>query len=265
MAGSATREFFLTLHGRQGRYLLIDKEHMAGIDPKRENEVRNNLNAAQFFHGCRSTEDVASISSKGFRGDVVDQDGRWERDGNLGKGIYLTCDWRTAVWFGHILLQATLTKGTRILDASLPADPRVIQSLKREFGHELVATGDMRKVLPNNKHLKLNELIELTRYFYHRVWDRDWTSEKSWKFSQSDKRELRALEHCVSCLKRYGFHGYGHPQDDNGIVMFAPDRIKLTKVVRALGLAEQGQLLEDGSLERMSLEQLAALRFPKKS
>lgn len=231
----------------------------------RRSEIKHNLRTHRFFHGCKNTEDLASISMTGFRGDFFDEEGRWQRDGNLGKGVYLTCDWRTAVWFGPILLQATLTRGTRILDASVPADPHVLKSLKREFGQELIATGDIRKVLPKNKHLTQGELVELTRYFYHRVWDRDWSIEKSWRFSAREKQEARALHHAVSFLKRYGFHGYGHPQDDNGIVIFAPDRIKLSQVVRALDWPEWNRYTDLDALKGLSLEEFVRRTKPRGS
>jgi hypothetical protein len=140
------------------------------------------------------------------------------------------------------------------LDASPAADPHVLRSLKREFGHELLVTGDIRKVVPTNKHLTLEELVELTRYFYHRVWDRDWSVERGWKFSAQDRRDARALNKTVSFLKRYGFHGYGHPQDDNGIIIFAPDRIQLSKVVRALDWPDYHRLGDLEILKGLSLE-----------
>lgn len=214
-------------------------------------EVQENLRTGTFYHGCKNVDDLGSITTKGFRSDFFDEEGRWQRDGNLGKGVYLTCDWRTAVWFGAVLLEATLVKGTRILDASIPPDKRVLSYLRREFGNEILVTGDIRKILPKNKQLSLPELVELTRYFYDRVWNRDWSAEKSWRFSARDRREMRALHHAVSFLKRYGFHGFGHPQDDNGIVIFAPDRIRLTKVIRALSWQEQQQCIEGGSLRGM--------------
>jgi hypothetical protein len=208
-------------------------------------EIQTNLREARFYHGCKNRDDLGSISTHGFRSEFFDEQGRWQRDGNLGKGIYLSCDWRTAVWFGSILLEATLSKGTKILDASPHADPRVLASLKREFGQELLTTGNIHQVLPKNKHLKLSELVELTRHFYHRVWDRDWKLEKSWRFSARETQARRALDYSVSLLKRYGFHGYGHPQDDNGIVIFAPDRIKLVRVVRALDPIQHCKLIDD--------------------
>jgi hypothetical protein len=223
-------------------------------------EVATNLKESRFFHGCKNEQDLSDISSRGFRSDFTDEEGRWIRDGNLGKGLYLTCDWRTAVWFGPVLLEATLIQGTRLLDVSLPADENVLDSLKREFGKELLVSGDIRKTLPRNKQLKLNELIELTRYFYHRVWSQDWSLEKSWKFSPHQKRDFRALEHAVSYLKRYKFDGYGHPQDDNGIVIFAADRIKLVKVVRALNFKSHSKLL-DGKHESNPLSRMTLLEF----
>ena len=32
-------------------------------------------------------------------------------------------------------------------------------------------------------------------------------------------------------LMRYGYHGFGNPADDNGIVVFADDRVTLLEVV----------------------------------
>ena len=110
-------------------------------------------------------------------------------------------------------------------------------------------------MVPTNKHLTLGELVELTRYFYHRVWDRDWSVERSWKFSAQDRRDARALNKTVSFLKRYGFHGYGHPQDDNGIIIFAPDRIQLSKVVRALDWPDYHRLGDLELLNGLSLEE----------
>lgn len=226
----------------------------------RPHEIQTNLKDARFYHGCKNQEDLGSISTQGFRGEFFDEEGRWQRDGNLGKGVYLSCDWRTALWFGSILLEATLTKGTKILDASPHADPRVLASLKREFGQELLTTGDIHKILPKNKQLKLSELVELTRHFYHRVWDRDWKLEKSWSFSPRDAQARRALDYSVSLLKRYGFHGYGHPQDDNGIVIFAPDRIKLVRVVRALDPLQHCKLMDNQKILESAADLDALLR-----
>ncbi len=209
-------------------------------------EVSTNLAKHRFFHGCKTEDDLKSISASGFRGDFHDEEGRWIREGNLGRGVYLSCDWRTAVWFGFILLEATVQKGTKILDTSAKADPSVIAQLRREFGHEITESGDIRKILPKNKKLDLPQLVELTRYFYDKVWNRDWKSNKSWRFSAKDKKAREGLDHCVSYLKRYGFHGFGHPQDDNGIVIFAPDRIKLVRVVRKLDFREHARAVGQG-------------------
>jgi len=234
-------------------------------DPSRvrAHEIQTNLRESRFYHGCKNAEDLGSITTQGFRSEFFDEDGRWQRGGNLGKGVYLSCDWRTAVWFGGILLEATLTKGTRILDASPQADPRVLASLKREFGNELLTTGNLHKVLAKNKRFTLPELVELTRHFYHRVWDRDWSLEKSWRFSARDRQARRALDHAVSFLKRYGFHGYGHPQDDNGIVIFAPDRIKLVRVVRTLNPEEHWKLLDNKELLDNAPDLSALLKAPR--
>jgi hypothetical protein len=52
-------------------------------------EIQRNLRAGRFFDGCKNSEDLASITTSGFRGEFYDDEGRWLRDGNLGKGVYL--------------------------------------------------------------------------------------------------------------------------------------------------------------------------------
>ena len=48
----------------------------------------------------------------------------------------------------------------------------------------------------------------------------------------------RRLDDFRSVLIRYGFDGYGHPEDDNGIVIFAADRLALKEVVAEVPSAE---------------------------
>ena len=75
----------------------------------------------------------------------------------------------------------------------------------------------------------LPELITLVRYHYHSTWGGNvW--KISGKFSKSDKHS-RLLGHFRSMLVRYGFDGYGDPSEDNGIVIFAGERVKLVELV----------------------------------
>ena len=48
---------------------------------------------------------------------------------------------------------------------------------------------------------------------------------------------------------RYGFHGYGNPEDDNGIVVFAGDRLKLEEVVAEIPCRDYSAL-HDGDLRQ---------------
>lgn len=137
-------------------------------------EVINlNLNNHIFYHGTSSTEDVIKICKEGFKSYWIDEDGKCDRDGNLGIGIYLTCNWKTAVWFGNILLRTSLRKGTRIIDTSQAPDKAVVAYLKKEFGNDIIKSHNIRKVLPKNKQLKLHELVALTRYHYNKTWEKD--------------------------------------------------------------------------------------------
>ena len=53
---------------------------------------------------------------EGFRAGSYDEEGQWLPTwGILGSGVYITCKWRTALWFGPVLLKASIKPGTRIL------------------------------------------------------------------------------------------------------------------------------------------------------
>ncbi len=185
-----------------------------------------------FYHGT-TLEAAESIAQYGFQVWREDDDGeRYPSGGNLGNGIYVSTDWRTALWFGPTLLQVGLRPGTKLLNAALPPDGKLLDSLKREFGREIL-TKPAWKVLPQNKKLKLRELIALFRHHYQQTWEKDWTQDREGFERWPRQRELheQLLHHFRSMLIRYGFHGYGNPLDDNGIVVFAGDRLVLRKVV----------------------------------
>jgi len=221
---------------------------------KHSSEIDTNLRNHTFFHGAKNTEDLASIIRDGFRAEFYDEDGRWFRDGNLGVGIYLSCDWRTALWFGPVLLRATLLEGTRVFDASPPPERACLDGLVRRFGREILTATDFRRVIPTNKSLRLEEFTALFRHHYRNTWPTTTHALDRWRPRRV--AHARALEYCVSHLKRIGYHGFGHPADDNGIVIFQPERITLEEVVAVVPRGAHDALLDSPRLKALTIEEL---------
>ncbi len=218
-------------------------------------DILTNLKNHSFYHGT-TLEEAELIAQKGFQvwttfdydfGDGM-QTHRVPSSGNLGDGIYLTCNWRIALWFGSTLLQATLQPGTRILDASIPPDPQTLNYLQREFGRAIIKESPF-KTIPHNKQLKLNELIALFRFHYQKSWQGHF-GIKEWSHSKH-------LASFRSILIRYGFHGYGNPADDNGIVIFTHDRIQLNEVIADLPETRHVDYLTDKSCQFKSLAEIS--------
>ncbi len=190
-------------------------------------DVLANLRRHVFFHGT-SLANAQAILTQGFRIWHRDPEhGRYACGGNLGNGIYLSCSWATALWFGPALLRVTLRPGTRVLDTSLRPSRQALGFLTREFGREILEKPPW-KVLPQNKRLKRRELVELFRHQYWKTWDDPEFGKARWE------KRFALLGRFRSMLVRYGYHAYGHPADDNGVVVFAEDRIELRELVGAV-------------------------------
>lgn len=223
---------------------------------ERSRETDLNLKDVVFFHGAKSLADVATIRREGFRSEWVDPDGRWFRDGNLGVGVYLSCNWKTALWFGPTLLRATLLAGTRIFDAASPVDSQALQGLKRRFGAAIVDAIDFRSEMPSNKKICFPEFAALFRYHYQGLWpqhEREWSPERD--------RHHKALKNCLRHLRRCGYHGYGHPADDNGILIFQPERIVLEEIIANVPFDEHSRIVGSVKLDRLTMRELTK-RYP---
>jgi len=204
-----------------------------------DSDVLQNLGQHVFYHGT-SLEAAEAIAREGFRVWFIDDEFDYcARGGNLGNGIYITCDWRMALWFGPVLLRVKVQLGTRLLNAALPPDMACIDSLRREFGREILVKSPW-KVLPKNKKLKLREVIALLRYHYLHTWEEYYRKdqESSWNCPKRPDVHGPRLADFRSVLIRYGFDGYGSPADDNGIVVFAADRLALSELIAEVPAAE---------------------------
>lgn len=188
-------------------------------------EILSNFDQHIFFHGT-SPKSARKIAQQGFRVWLRDKEvGRYASGGNLGNGIYITCNWRMALWFGPVLLRVGLRSGTRVLNAAVMPDSKVLSYLQREFGREILKKPPW-KVVPENKKLRQHELIALFRYHYEKTWERAYGFAK---WPKQREQHARLVDVFRSLLIRYGFHGYGNPEDDNGIVVFSGDRLVLVE------------------------------------
>jgi len=190
-----------------------------------------------FFHGTKK-RNARKILKEGFRDwswtaetpllkykakQGID---RWMHGGFYGRGTYLTCNWRSALFFGPVLFRVELQPGTRILRIDLPPDGKTLDSLKREFGKEIL-TNSPWKVMPGNKRLTLEEAIQLARHHVSRF-------ERGRVCDPRAEKHEKLMFDMRNILVRYGIQGWGEPSDIGGIVIFATDRIKVREVVLSL-------------------------------
>ena len=155
---------------------------------------------------------------------------RQKHGGALGPGTYVTRNWRVGLHFGPVLFRVELQPGTKIVTLDVPAEAKIINRLKREFGHEILIKNPL-KVIPRNKRLTLEEAIQLTRHHFNTSLNcgRDW---EAWDFHRSRMFELRPI------LMRYGIHGWGESSDLFGIAIFNTSRIEIREVVVSLPTAD---------------------------
>jgi hypothetical protein len=169
----------------------------------------------RFLHG---TSDVCAygIAAEGFRAFP-------ELRPYLGSGVYLTRSLETAKFYGLVILEVALAPGTRIVDLTPPADPAVIDYLRREFGKE-VLDRPLRRVLPANKQLRRHELVELLRYRW-KLWDA--VLGRSNPHSRPRYRHRHAaLVEGIQALRRYGIEAAGDPEGEMGLVVVVPSRAR---------------------------------------
>ena len=137
-----------------------------------DDAILENFRQKVFYHGT-SRNHAESIAWQGFRAlrEGDEWGGAFHCGGVLGYGLYITCDWRLALWYGSTLLRVGIQPGTRLLNAAIPEEKKLVASLRRKFGDEIL-TKQPWKVLPKNKRLRQRELINLFRYHYWRAWEK---------------------------------------------------------------------------------------------
>lgn len=190
-----------------------------------------------FFHGT-SKRNARKILKGGFRDGSWTAEtplpnykakrgiARWTHGGFYGRGTYVTCNWRSALYFGPVLFQVERQPGTRILRLHIPPDGKAPESLKRKFGRKILTTSPW-KVMSANKRLTLDEAIQLARHHVARWEDSSWANPRTGKHEKL-MFDLRNI------LVRYGIQGWGEPRDLGGMVIFATDQLKVREVALSL-------------------------------
>ena len=119
------------------------------------------MQISDYFHGTWEGN-VYSIMTRGF------ELGHWGHGSNRGRGTYIAQNLESAAnwtWGSGVIIRCRLQPGTHILWMDGNYDQRVINSLRREFGNELLELGpQFHKAIPHNKQLTRQELIHLTNY-----------------------------------------------------------------------------------------------------
>lgn len=211
-----------------------------------DREILDNFRQHTFYHGT-SIDAAEAIARHGFRVWFQNDEGEYYTNLTcLGNGCYMTCDWRIALWFGPALFKVTILPGTRLLNSAVPPDDKVVEYLRREFGHEVLNKAPW-KIIPSNKQLRLPEVIALFRYHYWYTWEEDYGRDHGGSSKWPIKRNLHArlLRDFRSVLVRYGFDGYGNPSDHNGIVVFREGRVVVREFVAEIQDADYGRLREE--------------------
>lgn len=166
---------------------------------------------------------------------------RYFHRGPFGKGIYITKDCEVAASFGPVVFELEIQKGTKIVDLGKPPEKSILDSLKREFGKEIL-TKPFWIVLPKNKSLTLSETLNLARYF-------------NFKRSQADRfsKEYDSFDKLFysirNALIRFGIGGWGEEKTKEGIVIFASDRIKIKRIASIISYKFQDRWRDSQSLE----------------
>ena len=198
-----------------------------------DDAILENFRQKVFYHGT-SWDHTESIAWQGFRAlrEGDEWSGTFHCGGVLGHGLYITCNWRLALWYGPTLLRVGIQPGTRLLNAAIPEEQKLVASLRRKFGGEILSKPPWQ-VLPKNKRLNQRELINLFRYHYWRAWEKEYKRDEDGLTRWPDKREkhFQQLLRLRPLLIRCGFHGYGNLAGENGIVVFSGDRLELRELV----------------------------------
>lgn len=121
--------------------------------------------------------------------------------------------------YGDVIFKCKLSDKASILRIDEKYDKKVIDTLKREFGKNIL-TSDINKAIPSNKHLTKKELINLLNYRFYKV---SWKQKAKWKWDDV----LSSIRHQ---LKLHKYDAIGNAKSEAGIAVFNPALVKPSKM-----------------------------------
>jgi len=179
-----------------------------------------------YYHGTSRTN-AYLIMKNGFKiGEVMH--GRAH-----GHGVYVCHKKESAVIWANedgVIIQCELQPGLRVLWIHEEYDDKVIKSLKREFGKDLLKAGpDFFKFIPKNKKLTKTELINFCNYFFEqRIKMGNKPSARN--FGKRSATNWRDFPYLTDYIKRYQFDAIGDKSgkywDSDEIMVFNPSNVK---------------------------------------
>lgn len=186
----------------------------------------------------------------------------------LGRGVYIARDLASAaLWEMGLVINVRLEPGTRILWIEGDYNQHVIDSLRREFGQELLDLGPhFERAIPHNKQLTQRELIHLCDYVLIKARRGRWRSALRAKKGKRVRyaETWRRLSRLHGQIKRYGYDAIGDRSnlywDSDEILVFNPARVI---PVSAHRLIREGEDFDESfslspALEPKELSEIAA-------
>ena len=117
--------------------------------------VTHSLKDCEYYHGTQVLK-ALFILYEGFR--LKARWCAWGRYGTFGYGVYLTKSFDTAARFGRYVFRCVLAQNARILRLDGFYDVKVIQYLRKEFGHELIRA-NFSKAIPVNFRSFMRQIL----------------------------------------------------------------------------------------------------------
>lgn len=167
----------------------------------------------EYYHGTEAYK-ALPILYEGFR--LKKEYCFYGSGGTFKQGLYLTKSVDTAVVFGDFVFRCKLADGVSVLRVDEHYDQKIINSLRREFGKNILA-GDITKAMPRNKHLKKKELIHLVNYRYAKRGN--WMLDKSWKWDA-------VVSSVRQQLQKHKYGAIGNTDDLDGLAVLNPAYVK---------------------------------------
>lgn len=124
-----------------------------------------------------------------------------------GDGVYIAHDRMNALNWGDYIVKCKLKSGTKVAWLDGKYDKRIIKSLSKEFGHDLLKVENVFKIIPSNKHFTGDELLAFCNYVYETRF------KNVCKHTKWEEKKWVDLKHLNRLLRRHKFGGVGEKND----------------------------------------------------